>query len=112
MKHKIALSGSFAGGNSEELLKSLAQNGTLQFSLVGREVTFQVKSENLEEVKKSLKKLGVNNINILEWRKAGITVAGSGRGTDDEEILAISLIPSTLEEGVHFFIKSQISNAL
>jgi len=42
--HKIALGGSYTG-KTEKLFKSLAKHGVFQFSLVGREVTIQVKSE-------------------------------------------------------------------
>ena len=96
--HKIALGGSFSG-NPDDLLKSLG-HGVLQFSLVGREITLQVKSESLEEIVKLLEKKGVDNICILEWRKYGTTVAGSGSSTDKDEILNVSLIPSTIGEGL------------
>jgi len=93
--HKVALSGSFAG-NTERLLKSLKDEGILQFSLVGREISVQVDGESLDAITKRLKKLGVDNINILEWKKTGITPAGSGAGADDDEAVKVSLIPSTI----------------
>ncbi len=97
--HKIALGGSYTG-KTEKLFKSLAKHGVFQFSLVGREVTIQVKSEELEDVIKSLNKLGVDNINILEWRKYGTTVSASGSGSDDNDLISVSLIPSTLGDGL------------
>jgi hypothetical protein len=97
--HKIALGGSYSG-NSSELFKSLSSDDILQFSLVGREVTMQVKSEKLDDIMRTLKKLGVDNINILEWRKYGTTLAGSGCSQDEAGILNVSLIPSTLGEGL------------
>ncbi|MFH1722249.1 MAG: hypothetical protein ABH950_06575 [Candidatus Altiarchaeota archaeon] len=100
MKHRVALSGSYAGGNIEGLFKGLRGKGVLQFQLVGREVTLQVNEEKLEEVKKSLKKLGVDNVTLLEWRKLGLTLSGSGKGRDEEELVQISLIPTALGEGV------------
>lgn len=100
MRHTVALCGSYGGGNTERLFKSLSRNGILQMSLVGREITLQVRSENLDEIKNSLKKLGVSNLSILEWKKAGVTLSNSGKGTDNDRILNISLIPSTLDEGL------------
>lgn len=100
MKHTVALCGSYSGGNTEKLFKSLSRNGILQMSLVGREITLQVRSENLEEIKNSLRKLGVSNLSILEWKKAGVTLSNSGKGTDNDRILNISLIPSALDEGL------------
>jgi len=100
MKHKVALSGSYSGGNTEKLLKELSRRGMLQLSLVGREITLQVRSDSLDDIKKSLNKLGIDNINILEWKKCGITLSGSGSGTDSDEIVNVSLIPSTLDEGL------------
>ena len=97
--HKIAIGGSFSG-DADKLFKSLTGHGILQFSLVGREITLQVKSETLDEVIKSLEKNGVDNISILEWKKYGTTVAGSGASTDKDEILNVSLIPSPLGEGL------------
>lgn len=97
--HKVALGGSYSG-NTGVLFKSLPREDILQFSLIGREVTLQVKSEKLEGIMKSLKKAGVHNLNILEWKKYGTTVAGSGASADDDGILNISLIPSTLGEGL------------
>ncbi|MFH1054659.1 MAG: hypothetical protein V1744_01045 [Candidatus Altiarchaeota archaeon] len=97
--HKVALGGSFSG-DSCDLFKSIPHEGILQFSLVGREVSLQIRSENLDEVLKSLKNLGVNNLSILEWKKYGTTLAGSGSSTDDAEILSVSLIPSALGEGL------------
>lgn len=101
MKHKIALSGSYAGGNTEKLFKGLSQDEILQLSLVGREITLQVRSENLEEVRKALQKQGIDNLSIIEWTRMGITVGGSGTGNDIGEIINVSLIPSVLGEGLH-----------
>ena len=93
------MGGSYAG-DTGELFRSLSQDDILQFSLIGREVTLQVKSEKLDDVMGRLSKLGVSNINILEWKKVGTTVAGSGSSQDEESILNVSLIPSTLGEGL------------
>jgi len=98
--HKIALSGSYAGASMEKLLDSIPQHGILQLSLVGREITLQVKSEDLEDVKKSLSKLGVGNLSVLEWKKCGMTLAGSGCGADDRELVKVSLIPAAIDEGL------------
>jgi hypothetical protein len=98
--HKIALSGSYSGASMEELLDSIPKHGILQLSLVGRELTLQVKSEDLDEVKKSLGKLGVENLSVLEWRKCGMTLAGSGCGSDDRELVKVSLIPAAIDEGL------------
>jgi hypothetical protein len=97
--HKVALGGSYTG-KADELFKSLSKHPVLQFTLVGREVTLHVKSEALDDVIESLNRLGVDNINILEWKKYGTTVSSSGSGSDDTEILNVSLIPSTLGEGL------------
>jgi hypothetical protein len=97
--NKVALGGSYSG-DSGDLFRNLTDDGILQFSLVGREVTLQVKSENLDDVIKSLGKLGVNNINILEWKKCGTTLAGSGCSPDSADILNVSLIPSALGGGL------------
>jgi hypothetical protein len=100
MKHSIALSGSYSGGNIEKILKSLPKTGVIQMSLVGREITLHVRSGRLDEVKESLKALDVNNINVLEWKKSGVTLAGSGRGTSKDKTTIVSLIPSALDEGL------------
>jgi len=97
--HTIALCGSYHG-DLEKLTKTLPESKILEMSLIGREVTLKIRSEDLDEVKKSLKKLGVTNINILEWKKIGATIDNSGRGIDNESILRVSLIPSELGEGV------------
>jgi len=99
MKHIIALSGSYSG-NPEELFKTLPRDGILQMALIGREVTLQLRSENLDGVKDSLKNLGVSNLNILEWKKAGVTLSNPGNGVDNNGILRVSLIPSALDEGL------------
>jgi len=101
MKHKIALSGSYAGGSTEKLFEGLSRDDILQLSLVGREITLQVRSENLDEIRKALEKQGIGNISIIEWRKSGITVGNSGTGTDMGDIINVSLIPSVLGEGLH-----------
>jgi len=101
MKHKIALSGSYAGGSTEKLFRNLSQDEILQMSLVGRELTLQVRSENFEEVRKALQKHGIDNISIIEWKKEGITVGSSGTGSDMGDILNISVIPSVLGDGLH-----------
>jgi len=97
--HKVALSGSYSG-NIQKLLNNLQSTGVLQFSSLGREITLQVKSENLEKAMEALRKQGVGNLSVLEWRKYGVTIAGSGAGTDDEELVKVSLIPANLDEGV------------
>ncbi|MFH1125532.1 MAG: hypothetical protein V1703_00260 [Candidatus Altiarchaeota archaeon] len=101
MKHKIALSGSYAGGNTENLFRGLSQDEILQLSLVGREITLQVRSDNLDEVTKALQRHGIDNISIIEWKRSGITVGSSGTGSDMGDIVNISLIPSVLGEGLH-----------
>ncbi|MFZ2455473.1 MAG: hypothetical protein WAX07_03250 [Candidatus Altiarchaeia archaeon] len=100
MKHSIALSGSYSGGDIEKILKCLPKTGVLQMSLVGREITLQVRSGRLDEVKDSLKTLGVNNINVLEWKKSGVTLSGSGRGESKDKSVVVSFIPSALDEGL------------
>lgn len=100
MKHVVSLSGSYAGGDVDKLFSSLAGSGVIQMNLVGREISLQVRGENLEEVKSSLKKLGVNNINLLELRKSGITFSGSGAGNDNDKKVHVSVIPSTLDGGL------------
>ncbi|MBN2251744.1 MAG: hypothetical protein JW724_06700 [Candidatus Altiarchaeota archaeon] len=100
MKHSVALAGSYSGGDMGKLLKSLTGMGIMQMTLVGREITLHVQSGNLDETKKSLNKLGVSNLSVLEWKKTGVTLSGSGRGTDNENLLNVSLIPSTLDEGL------------
>ena len=98
--HLVSLTGSYPTGNTEKLFKHLPHDGILQFSFIGREVTLNVKSEQLEDVKKALKKVGVENLEILEWRKSGVTLSGSGAGGDDEKIMRVSLIPSVNDEGI------------
>jgi len=100
MKHKVALCGSYSKGNAEKLFKDLPHKGILQLSLVGREITLQVMSEDLDNIKKSLEKLGVENIDILQWSKTGVTLSSSGRGKDNENVITVSLIPSELDDGV------------
>lgn len=97
MKHIVALSGSYYGNDVENLFKNLSYNGILQMSLVGREITLQIRSENLDEVKNSLNNLGVSNVNILEWRKTGVTLSNPGRGTNNDKTFKVSLIPSALD---------------
>ena len=99
MKHIVAMSGSY-NGNPDALFKSLHTGGILQMSLIGREVTLQLRSENMDEVKDALKKIGVDNLNILEWKKAGVTLSNPGKGVDNKEIIMVSLIPSALDEGL------------
>ena len=101
MKHLIALSGSYVGGNTEKLFKGLSQDEILQFSLVGREITLQVRGENLEQVRSALEKHGIDNISIIEWKKLGITVGSSGTGSDAGDIVNVSLVPSILGDGLH-----------
>jgi len=98
MKHTIAISCSYQG-NSEKLFKDLSACGVIHTSLIGRELVFQIRSEKLDEVKEKLSKLGVSNINILEWKKVAMTISSSGIGTDDDGILAVSLIPTAMGEG-------------
>ena len=90
MKHTVALSGSYQG-DSETLFKRLPQEGIIHTSLVGREIIFQVRSERLEDIKRDLGKLGVCNISILEWRTVGMTLSRSGRGSDIDEVIEVSL---------------------
>ncbi len=99
MGHTVSLSGSYQG-NMEKLFKNLPNNGILQMSLIGREITLRIKSENLDEIKNSLHKLGVSNINILEWKKSGVTLSNPGKGADNENNILVSLIPSSLDEGL------------
>lgn len=98
--HKVALTGSYGGGNVEKLFDNIPDKGILQLSLIGREITLQVKSENLDEVKKRLCKLGVGNISTLEWKKYGMTLSGSGSGSDEKELVKVSLIPAAIDEGL------------
>ena len=100
MKYSVALSGSYHGKNMEDLFKKLSMDGILQMSLIGREITLQVRSENLEEVKERLGRLGISNITVIEWKKAGMTLSDSGYGIDDNKILKVSLIPSVKGEGI------------
>lgn len=97
--HTIALSGSYHG-DLEKLTQNLPQEKIIEMSQIGREFTLKLKSENFHEVKKALQKLGVVNINILEFRKIGATLDNSGKGTDIENILRVSLIPSELGDGI------------
>ena len=97
--HKISLGGSYTG-NLSDLFLNIAHEGILQFVNVGREFTLQVKSENFDEIVKSLEKQGVENVNILEWKKYGTTIASSGSSPDAGEILNVSLIPSALGSGL------------
>lgn len=99
MGHTVALSGSYQG-NMEKLFKNLSDNRILQMSLIGREITLKIRSENLDEIKNSLHKLGVSNINILEWKKSGVTLSNPGNGVDNENNVLVSLIPSALDEGL------------
>lgn len=98
VKHRVALSGSYSGHNIENLFDKLSGKGILQFSLIGRELTLQVKSESLDDMRKNLGKLGVDNVSIVEWRKCGMTLSNSGSGEDMKGLLNISLIPSALGE--------------
>ncbi|MFC2154314.1 hypothetical protein ACFLRC_02390 [Candidatus Altiarchaeota archaeon] len=100
MKHRVFLSGSFPGGNDEKLFHGLRSQGILQFSLVGREITLQVDEDSLDKIKDSLQRLGVSNLSILEWKKIGLTVSGSGKGGDPQKLSSVSLIPTALNEGV------------
>lgn len=99
MKHTVALSGSY-DGNTDKLFRSIPQDGVLQMSLVGREITLHVRSESLEMVKDFLSKAGVSNLSIVEWKKAGVTLSNPGKGIDSNEIIQISLIPTALDEGI------------
>jgi hypothetical protein len=100
MKYSVALSGSYGGRHMEDLFKKLSMEGIMQMSLVGREITLQVGSDNLEEIKKHLGNVGINNITVLEWKKAGMTLSDSGCGMDNNEVLKVSLIPSVKGGGV------------
>jgi len=97
--HKLSLGGSYPG-NPSDMFRAIDHGGILQFVNVGREFTLQIKSEDFEEVAKSLKKLGVDNINILEWKKFGTTIASSGSSPDEEAMVNVSLIPSALGTGL------------
>ncbi len=81
------------------MFKNLPQEGIIHTSLVGREIIFQVRSEKLEKIKKDLGKLGVCNVSILEWKKVGLTLTRSGRGSDTNELIEISLVPTAMGEG-------------
>ncbi len=100
MKHMVALSGSYHGSDVENLFKNLSHNGILHMSLIGRELTLQIRSENLDDIKNSLNKLGVSNVNILEWRKSGITLSNPGKGVNNDKTFKVSLIPSVLDSGI------------
>jgi hypothetical protein len=100
MKYSVALSGSYNGRDIEDLFRNLSMDGILQMSLIGREITLQVRSENLEEVRERLGMLDIGNIKFLEWRKVGMTLSESGCGIDDNKILKISLIPSVRGERI------------
>lgn len=100
MKHIVALSGSYYGNDIENLFKNLSHSGILQMSLIGRELTLQMRSEDLDEIKRSLGKLSVGNINILEWRKSGITLSNPGKGMSNDKTFKVSLIPSASGEGI------------
>ena len=115
MKHKIALSGSYTGGNTEKLFENLSRDEILQLSLIGREITLRVRSDNLDEVRKALQSQGIGNISIIEWKKEGITVGNSGTGSDVGDIINISVIPSVLGEGLHqlaFMHESSMKNVV
>ncbi|OYT27464.1 MAG: hypothetical protein B6U97_01430 [Candidatus Altiarchaeales archaeon ex4484_96] len=66
---------------------------------MGREVIFRVRSDKLDEIKKHLASIGVENISILEWRESGMTLSGSGAGLDDSGTVEVSLIPTASGEG-------------
>lgn len=100
MKHTVALCGSYGGGSIEKILQTFSSKGVTQASLVGREITLQIHSESLDDIKKSLSSMGVSNLNVLEWKKTGVTLSGSGKGMDSEKRVSVSLIPSTLDEGL------------
>jgi len=100
MKHTVALCGSYGGGDVEKLLDFFSRTGIMQMSLVGREITLHVHSGNLDEIKNSLTRLGMSNLSIMEWKKTGVTLSGPGRGTDNGKTLNLSLIPSTVDEGL------------
>ena len=97
--YRVTLSGSYSG-NTYDLFKGMRDDGVLQFSFVGREVTLQVRGDSLEDVTKSLAKAGVKNICILEWKRMGTTVSGSGSGGDDAGLLAVSITPTAVGEGL------------
>ncbi|OYT55022.1 MAG: hypothetical protein B6U72_00770 [Candidatus Altiarchaeales archaeon ex4484_2] len=98
MKHTVALSGSFQG-SSEALFRNLPKEGVIHSSLIGREVVFRVRSDRLDEIKSHLSSIGVENISILEWRESGMTLSGSGLGSDDAGVVEVSLIPTASGEG-------------
>jgi len=100
MKHNMALCGSYGGGDVQKLLEFFSGTGIMQMSLVGREITLHVNSGNLNDIKNSLTKLGVSNLSIMEWKKTGVTFSGPGRGTDNDKTINVSLIPSTVDEGL------------
>ncbi|MBN2013792.1 MAG: hypothetical protein JW778_01295 [Candidatus Altiarchaeota archaeon] len=100
MKYSVALSGSYNGRSVEDLFNNLPMEGILHMSLIGREVALQVKSEKLDDVKRSLSKNGISNLKVLEWKKAGITVSDPGCGIDNNKTLRVSLIPSVKGEGI------------
>ncbi len=100
MKYSVALSGSYNGRHIEDLFKDLPMEGILHMSLVGREITMQVKSEKLDAVKKRLSELGISNIAVMEWIKAGMTLSDPGLGFDKNKILKVSLIPTVKGEGI------------
>jgi hypothetical protein len=97
--NKIALAGSFSG-DTGKLFRSLPLDDIFHLSLVGRELSLQVRGEKLEEVMKALRKLGVSNLNVQEWKRYGVTVAGSGSAADDDKLLSVSVMPATLGTGM------------
>jgi hypothetical protein len=100
MKYSVALSGSYHGRCVEDIFKEMHTEGILHMSLIGREITMQVKSEDLEKVKKNLAKMGVSNVSILEWKKTGLTLSDPGLGVDENKLIKVSIIPSVKGEGV------------
>jgi hypothetical protein len=96
---RVVLGGSYSG-DTGKLFKSLQQEDILQFSLVGREMTLQTVGERLDDVMKALHKAGVSNVNILEWKRQGVTLAGSGSGSDAGKTVKVSLMPSPAGAGL------------
>ncbi len=81
------------------MFRNLPKEGVIHSSLIGREAVFRVRSDRLDEIKSHLSSIGVENISILEWRESGMTLSGSGLGSDDTGVVEVSLIPTASGEG-------------
>ncbi len=98
--YRIAISGSYTGHNIGKLFENLSKYEVLSMSLIGREITLNLKSENIEKITDSLRSMGMDNLNVLQWEKYGLTVSCSGFASDEEKTVKVSLMPSALGEGI------------